>query len=612
MNRQEKIIPDFAPARVSLERFDDGSFVLRSPMPLEQFAANICEYLEHWAQSRPEQVFLAERNEQGAWRYLTYGDALQRTRALSQALLDAGASPAHPLMVLSDNSIANGLLQLAAMYVGIPVAPVSPAYSLLSQDYSKLKYVFELVSPALVFASDARFGNALGALDLKHTKVIGLNGPDCADFAFADLAATQVTDDVARRHANVGLDTVAKILFTSGSTGMPKGVINTHRMMCSNQQAMAQIWPFASRRPPVLVDWLPWNHTFGGNHNFNFVLRHGGTLYIDEGRPVPGLIEKTVANLREIAPSIYFNVPRGYDMLIPFLEQDKALRDNFFSALDVLFYAAAALPQNLWDRLEDVSAQALDARISMISGWGSTETAPVATEVHFPTDKAGIIGLPVPGTELKFVPNAGKLEMRVRGPNVFPGYFKQDDLTAAAFDDEGYYLIGDAGKLADEQDPGKGVVFDGRVAEDFKLMTGSWVSTGTIRVSAIAAASPVIQDAVVAGHDRDEIGLLLFLNAAGASRIAGTEGDRSMAALAGEPAIRRHIAAGIGAYNRQNPASSTRIGRAIILVEPPDIDAGEITDKGYINQRAVLEKRAARVRQLYSDDDAVIIPGSSD
>jgi feruloyl-CoA synthase len=608
MNGHEKIIPDFAPARVEVEQFADGSFVLRSPVRLEQYASNVCEYLEHWATSRPDQNYLAERDGKGDWRFLTYGEALTNTRSIAQALLDAGAGPARPLMVLSDNSIANGLLQLAAMYVGVPVAPVSPAYSLMSGDFGKLRYVFDLVSPALVFASDDRFARALGALDLDATKVISLADTTFADLLFADIAATPTTTAVDRQHAGVGPETVAKILFTSGSTGMPKGVINTHRMMCSNQQAMAQIWPFASRRPPVLVDWLPWNHTFGGNHNFNFVLRHGGTLYIDEGRPMPGLIEKTVANLKEVAPSIYFNVPRGYDMLVPYLERDKALRENFFSELDVLFYAAAALPQNLWDRLENVSMQALDARISMISGWGSTETAPVATEVHFPTDKAGIIGLPVPGTELKFVPNAGKLEMRVRGPNVFPGYFKQDDLTASAFDDEGYYLIGDAGKLADAGDPAKGVVFDGRVAEDFKLLTGSWVSTGTVRVAAIAAASPVVQDAVVAGHDRDEIGLLLFLNAAGASAVAGTDGDASMHVLANEPAIRRHIAAGIGAYNRQNPASSTRIGRLIILLDPPDIDAGEITDKGYLNQRAVLEKRADRVGQLYSDHAAVIIP----
>ena len=608
MNGHEKIIPDFAPARVEVERHKDGSFVLRSPMPLEQYASNVCEYLEHWAASRPDQHYLAERDGNGEWRFLTYGAALTKTRSIAQALLDAGAGADRPLMVLSDNSIANGLLQLAAMYVGVPVAPVSPAYSLMSEDFGKLKYVFDLVAPALLFASDDRFAKAVGALELANTRVIGLTDSTFADLQFATIASTRATAEVDRHHADVGPQTVAKILFTSGSTGMPKGVINTHRMMCSNQQAMAQIWPFASRRPPVLVDWLPWNHTFGGNHNFNFVLRHGGTLYIDEGRPMPGLIEKTVANLKDIAPSIYFNVPRGYDMLVSFLEQDKALRDNFFSELDVLFYAAAALPQNLWDRLESVSIEALDARISMISGWGSTETAPVATEVHFPTDKAGIIGLPVPGTELKFVPNAGKLEMRIRGPNVFPGYFKQDTLTASAFDDEGYYLIGDAGKLADEEDPAKGVVFDGRVAEDFKLLTGSWVSTGTVRVAAIAAASPVIQDAVVAGHDRDEIGLLIFLNVAGASAVADLEKDISMEALAADAGVRRHIAAGIGKYNQQNPASSKRIGRALILLEPPSIDAGEITDKGYLNQRAVLERRDLLVRKLYSADNAVIIP----
>ncbi len=296
---------------------------------------------------------------------------------------------------------------------------------------------------------------------------------------------------------------------------MPKGVINTQRMLCSNQQAIIQIWPFITHRPPVLVDWLPWNHTFGSNHNFNMILRNGGTLYIDAGKPVPGLFDSTIENLREIAPTVYFNVPRGFQMLAPYLEQDAILRDHFFSQLDTIFYAAAALPQDLWVRFEALSMAALGKKIAMTSAWGLTESAPLATGVHFPIDRAGVIGLPVPGTELKMLPNAGKLELRLRGPNITPGYLGRDDLTQEAFDEEGFYKTGDAGKFADPDDPAKGILFDGRVAEDFKLLTGSWVSTGMVRVAAISACTEIIQDAVVTGHDRDEIGLLVIPNFAG-------------------------------------------------------------------------------------------------
>jgi feruloyl-CoA synthase len=602
--------PDFAPAKVDIEHIPGGGLILRSPMQLEPYAANLCSYLVEWAEQAPNRTFVAERTAAGEWRHLSYTDALTSTRALAQGLIDLGVSSAHPLMILSENSIDNALLQLAAMFVGLPVAPVSPAYSLMSQDFGKLTHVFDLLQPKAVFAADANvYSDALSALNTQGVcVVVKRNAPEGIDATPIDqLLATEATDAVNTAYSHVGPDTVAKILFTSGSTGLPKGVINTHRMMCSNQQAMAQVWPFISRRPPVLVDWLPWNHTFGGNHNFNMILRNGGTLYIDSGKPAPGLIEATIENLRDIAPTVYFNVPRGFQMLAPFLEKDPGLRDHFFSNLDTIFYAAAALPQDLWERIENLSLAAIGKKIAMTSAWGLTESAPLATSIHFPTSRAGVIGLPVPGTELKMLPNSGKMELRLRGPCMTPGYFKRDDLTKEAYDDDGFYRTGDAGKFVDRDDPAKGILFDGRVAEDFKLLTGSWVSTGMVRIAAISACAEVIQDAVVTGHDRDEIGLLIIPNVVGMAKVANLNSDAPLSDLLGNDKTRQILRGSLAAHNSQNPTSSTRIARVIFLEEPLNIDAGEITDKGYVNQRAVLERRHALVEQLYSDDEAAIL-----
>jgi feruloyl-CoA synthase len=449
----------------------------------------------------------------------------------------------------------------------------------MSKDFGKLKYIFDLVRPGLVYAADPqKFAPALAAVGAKSVAV-------------GELLETNPGSTQEREHAKVNGESVAKILFTSGSTGIPKGVINTHRMLCANQQMLGQAWPFVEERAPVIVDWLPWNHTFGGNHNFNLVLRNGGTIYVDGGKPMPGLVETTARNLKEIAPTMYFNVPRGYDLLVPFLEKDAELRRNFFRDLDVLFYAAAALPQNLWERLKKLAKEEGNTRLAMLSAWGSTETAPLATSVHFHMERAGVIGLPVAGCELKLVPAAGKLEVRVRGPNVTPGYYKRPDLTAAAFDDEGFYRIGDAVKFADPADPAKGIVFDGRVAEDFKLSTGTWVNVGAVRVKLIAAADPLIQDAVITGQDRDEVGALVFL----------TPATKDMS----QPAVRSRLSAALQKL-AQDGGSSTYPARMLIMNEPPSIDANEITDKGYINQRAVLERRAALVEKLYSSSAEVI------
>src|SRR5438445_2186056 len=439
-----------APATVHVER-KNGNIYLRSPQKLAPYARCVTEWLVQWSDKAPERTFLAERKGEG-WRKLSYRETYGAVRRIAQALLDLNLGAERPVAILSDNSVDHALLALGAMHVGIPVAPISPAYSLMSKDFGKLKYIFELLQPGLVFAADAaKFKPALAAVGAKSASV--------AEMLEVNPGSTQ-----EREHAKVRPETIAKILFTSGSTGMPKGVINTHGMLCANQQQLAQAWPFVEDRPPVAVDWLPWNHTFGGNHNFNLLLRNGGTLYIDAGKPVPGLAETTVKNLKEIAPTMYFNVPRGYDLLLSFLEKDAELRRNFFSELDVLFYAAAALPQNLWERIERLAQMEKGGRLAMLSAWGSTETSPLASSVHFLTQRAGVIGLPVAGCELKLVPSAGKLEVRVRGANVTPGYYKRPELTAAAFDDEGFYRIGDAVKFADVADAAKGIVFDGRVA----------------------------------------------------------------------------------------------------------------------------------------------------
>ena len=579
--------PRFAPPGVELDRRADGTIVLRSPQALGQPDRALGEWLVRWAGRAPDRVFLAERAGD-AWRRLTYRETLDAARRVGQALLDRGLDAERPVAILSDNGVDHALVALGAMHVGVPVAPISPAYSLMSKDFAKLKSIFHLLRPGLVYCSDpARFAPALAAVGATATPIATLL--EAAPIARVDEA-----------FARLGPDTVAKILFTSGSTGTPKGVVNTQRMLCSNQQMAAQVWPFLEDRPPVLVDWLPWNHTFGGNFCFNMTLRNGGTLHVDSGKPMPGLVETTARNLKEIPPTAYFNVPRGYDLLLPFLEQDAALRTSFFRDLDIVFYAAAALPQNLWERLESVAAAA-GAAPEMFSAWGSTETAPAATTVHWHIDRAGVVGVPLPGCELKLVPAGGKLEARVRGPNVTPGYFRRDDLTRAAFDEEGFYRIGDALRFADPGEPARGMVFDGRVAEDFKLTTGTWVSAGAVRVRLIAACDPLLQDAVITGHDRGEIGALVFLNPMAARKLCpDAPADASPAYFVARPEVRARIADGLARLAAESAASSTRPGRVLVLAEPPSIDANEITDKGYINQRAVLERRAAAVERLYA------------
>ena len=588
----------FAPARVECIARPDGGFVLRSPTPLAPYSRCVGDWLVQWARRTPQRTWLAERGPAG-WRTVTYAQGLEKARAVGAALVRRELGITRPLVILSDNSIDHALLAVGAQLVCVPYAPISPAYSLLSSDHGKLRAIVSLLEPGLVYADDgAGFARALNALGSGFEFVASRNVPAGAT-RFDDLLSNPPSPEGEAAAAAVTPDSIAKILFTSGSTGDPKGVITTQRMLTANQQMIRHCWPFLEAEPPVIVDWLPWSHAFGGNHNFNLVLANGGSLYVDEGKPAPGLIGKTVANLRDVAPNIYFNVPRGFDVLLPFLEEDEALARHFFAELKVIFYAGAALPQHLWERLQRTATQ-LGKRVAMVCSWGSTETTSTVTSVHFPIDRAGVIGIPAPGCELLMQPNGDKLEMRVRGPNVTPGYFKRPDLGAEAFDAEGFYKIGDAGRLADPDDAARGVVFDGRIAEDFKLLSGAWVHVGALRLRAIATLAPVAQDIVVTGHDRQEVGLLIFPNPAGCAGLCPDQPKETpLAALTADARIRQRVAQGLRALAEEAPGESTHAQRAMLLTEPPSIDANEITDKGYVNQRAVLARRAATVTDLY-------------
>ncbi|HTQ77820.1 MAG TPA: feruloyl-CoA synthase [Burkholderiales bacterium] len=571
-------------AEVEIERRADGSILLRSPHSLAPYGARLTERLVYWAAAAPARPFLAQRTAAGAWRRLAYGDAFEHVRALAQALIERRLSAERPLAILSENDLEHALLALAAMHAGIAFVPVSPAYSLLSADFAKLKQALALLTPGLVYASDAaRYGRAIAAAVPSGTEIV-------TGERFHQLAATRPTSAVEAAHAAVGPDTVAKFLLTSGSTGQPKAVINTQRMLCSNQQMLAQSLPSLAEQPPVLVDWLPWNHTAGANHNLGIVLSHGGTLYIDEGRPLPGLIEKTVRNLREIAPTIYFNVPRGYEALLPYLRADRELRRNFFSRLGLMQYAAAVLPQPVWRAYEDLAQETCGERVLWITGYGSTETAPFTMSTNRGAPRAGSVGLPVDGAEMKLVPVDDKLEVRFRGPHITPGYWRQPELSRAAFDEEGYYRTGDAMRFLDPADPSLGLEFDGRIAEDFKLSSGTWARVGPLRARINAAGAPWIQDSVITGHDRDELGALVFPSAA--------------ARELGDGALRAKLERVFAELARESSGSSNRVARAMVLEVPPSIDAGEVTDKGSINQRAVLRVRSALVEQLYADPPA--------
>ena len=594
-----------------------GGLRYRSTQPLAPHDPSLARLFRAAVERNPDGLFLAERDAAGPWRKLTYSEARTKVDALAQGLIERGLSAQRPVIVLSGNSIAHALLTLASLTAGVPVAPVSVAYSLQSTDHAKLRHICDLLEPGLIYVEDTGpFEKALAALATakpahKFELLAGRNRANLDRVTALDaMAATSTGPALAKAADSIDAATIAKFLFTSGSTGLPKGVINTHGMLAANQQQLAQIWPFLDEQPLVLVDWLPWNHTFGANHNFKLVLRHAGTLFIDGGRPLPGAIEATARNLAEISPTMYFNVPAGYAALLPLLERDEALARTFFKELRLIFYAGASLPQDLWERLERVSERAVGHRVPMTSSWGTTETAPLATAAHFLLERAGPIGVPVPGVELKLVPANDKLELRVRGPNVAPGYWKRPDLTAAAFDEDGFYMPGDAVRFAAAHDPARGLVFDGRLGENFKLTTGTWVSVGALRPALLAAASPALLDLIVAGENRDKLGILAWLNPAGARQLAGR--DAPLAELAGNESVRAHVRSALARWNAEHRGSSERVARALILPDAPSIDANEITDKGYVNQRLALERRRTDVERLFATapDNEVIVVGA--
>ncbi len=587
-----------------LEREPSGVIHIRTAQVLAPYHATLSEPLEHWAKAAPDRVFLGQRDAQGNWRTLSYAQVLALTRRIGAALLRRGLSPDKPIAIISGNDIEHALLALAAMGVGIPYAPISAAYSLLSTDFGKLRAIVDLLTPGMVFASDGGpFGRAIAAALPGDAELVVTRNPPANRKAtlFDDLVGAEDDAGVAAAQRQVTPDTIAKFLFTSGSTGNPKGVINTHRMLCSNQAMIGAGFAFVADEPPVVVDWLPWSHTFGSNHNFNMVLVNGGSLYIDDGNPTPPGVPKTARNLREIAPTIYFNVPKGYEALVPHFRADETLRKNFFSRLKVLFYAGAGLNQTTWDDLTQLAIETTGERIIFLSSLGSTETSPLALACTFDFDRPGNIGLPAPGVELKLVPNEGKLEARLRGPHITPGYWRQQQLTREAFDADGFYKIGDALKFADPADPGKGFLFDGRIAEDYKLSTGTWVSVGPLRARFIDHFAPLVRDVVFAGPDRDDIVALVFPDLEACRKLAPEHAaDAAPAAVLDDVRVRLKFANLLQALAAASPGSSTRVVRAILMAEPASMDKGEMTDKGSINQRAVLKNRAALVDELYA------------
>jgi feruloyl-CoA synthase len=599
-----------------LERGADGVIRIRTAQVLAPYHGKLSEPLEHWAKAAPERVFLGQRDAEGRWRTLSYAEVLARVKRIGAALLRRRLSAERPIAIISGNDIEHALLALSAMYVGIPYAPISPAYSLMSSDFGKLRAIIDLLTPGLVFASDGgAFARAIAAAVPGNAELIVTRNPpvDRKVTQFADLVGAEDDAGVAAANAKVTPDTIAKFLFTSGSTGNPKAVINTQRMLCANQAMIAAGFAFVADEPPVVVDWLPWSHTFGSNHNFNMVLVNGGSLYIDDGNPTPPGVPKTARNLREIAPTIYFNVPKGYEALVPHFRADAQLRQNFFSRLKVLFYAGAGLNQTTWDDLTQLAIETTGERIIFLSSLGSTETSPLALACCWDFDRPGNIGLPAPGVELKLVPNEGKLEARLRGPHITPGYWRQEQLTREAFDAEGFYKIGDALKFADPADPGKGFLFDGRIAEDYKLSTGTWVSVGPLRARFIDAFAPYVRDVVFAGPDRDDIVALVFPDIEACRKFGGLAPNAAPAAVLDDARLRTKFASLLQSLAAASPGSSTRVVRAILMAELPSMDKGEMTDKGSINQRAVLKNRAALVDELYAtplSSQAIAIAGA--
>jgi feruloyl-CoA synthase len=592
---------------ITVRKTADGTLYVDQKKPLLPYPRRVTEPLLEWAAKIPDQTLYAERDGQDNWRRLTFSDAVKNIRCLGQFLLDNGLSADRPLAILSGNDLEHAMLTLAAIHVGIPSAAISPAYSLVSKDYGRLKEVFDSISPGMVFAADAElFGPAIAAVVQPDTKKLFTKGAKDKSEDFQTALATVATDAVDEAYAQITPDTVAKFLFTSGSTGSPKPVINTHKMICSNQIMTRETYSYFKDEPPILLDWAPWHHTAGGNKLFFIPVFNGGTLYIDDGKPTPKEVEKTVRNLKDVSPTWYFNVPKGFEALLPHLEKDEALRKNLFKDLKIIWYAGAGMAQHTWDALERLAVQTIGEKIIIGTGLGATETAPVALMCTWPQEKSGNVGLPCSGVSLKLVPMEGKLDARVKGPNITPGYWKLPELTEEAFDEEGYYRFGDALRFADPDDISAGFFFDGRTAENFKLDTGTWVSTGALRTAFINHFGDIVRDVAIAGADMPYLAGLVFPDAELLRELCGAQEGTSLSELCRHEAAISYFTKELQELAKHSTGSSTLVRRIILMDVPPSMEAGEQTDKGSINQRAIIRNRADSVAEIYEGSDRVI------
>lgn len=599
------------PPKISVRREADGTVYISSDHPLGEMKRSVVHILEERAAMHPQRRFIGERGPDGAWRFIGYGEANVKANAVASALLARGMNADTPLMVLSSNSIAHAVMALGAMKAGVPVAPVSVPYSLMSSDFSKLRHVVGLTKPRMIFADHGDlYGKAIAAVG-EGAEIVTCTGSIAGATPFDDLVATPVGNAVAASMERIGHDTVAKYLFTSGSTGMPKGVIQTHRMMMA-QIAAGEALRSEAPDPdevPQSLEWMPWNHISAGNIGFNGNMNAGGTVYLDAGKPIPGMFDQTIANLRDVSPRVFGSAPVAFAMLADAMERDPNLRANFFRNLEYMGYGGATLSSDIYDRMQALAVAETGFRIPLTTMYGATETQGI-TVVHWVTERVGLVGLPVPGITLKLVPNGAKLEVRVKGPTVTPGYLNDPKKTAEVFDEEGFYSLGDAAKFLDESKPELGLVFDGRVTEDFKLSSGTWVSTGTLRADAVAACTPLVQDAVVCGLDKPYIALLAWPNIVAARKIAGLADDASPQEAIAHPKVAAHLREALARHNKAGGGSSTRIARIHLMLEPPSIDGHEITDKGYVNQAATASRRAHLVERLYQEppaDDVIVV-----
>jgi len=610
--RRSKTVKLWSP-KLDWEQRPDGTIIVRRADQLGPYPRCMNERFVHWAESDPDRVWMAARGDDGGWRKVTYGAALDMIRSIGQSLLNLGLSLERPLMILSENTIEHALMALGAQHVGIPSAAVTPAYATADPGFGKLKDIARQMTPGAVFTDDGlAFGNAIEAAFGAELPVISVRNPSPArlsSMVFDALLETKPTPDVDRAYLAIGPDTVAKFLFTSGTTGAPKAVTQTQRMLCANQEMVADCYAFLRDEPPVIVDWAPWTHTAAGNKVFNLVIHNGGTFYLDRGKPSQSLIGETIANLREISPNWYFNVPAGYEMLVEAMRRDDALRDSFFRDLKILMYAGASMAQHTWDALLELSEKATGGQVLICTGLGSTETGPFSLFCTEPQEKPGNIGIPAQGITLKLVPIDDKYELRLKGPNITPGYWRDAKLTAEAFDEEGFYMIGDAVRLAILGDPTGGFYFEGRTAENFKLRTGTWVSVGKVRAELVDQFGGLIRDVVITGEDRAELGALAIPVPKALRDIIGGADELSDEAVFAHPDVRARLAARLAEHQRRASGSSTRVMRFMLLREPPRLDRGEITDKGSLNQRAVRTHRAELIEALYAGSADVILAG---